>query len=107
MSIMTEPTRRPILLLIPNLGLGGAQRVFHDHSVELSKHYAVTAAVFNLADGDLYPSGNPVESMDVAGGGGPVAKIANFRKRISALTRLRERLRPFVCISHLEGADYI
>ncbi len=27
-------------------GLGGAQRVFHDHSVELAKHYAITEAVF-------------------------------------------------------------
>lgn len=96
-----------ILLLIPNLGLGGAQRVFHDHSVELAKHYAVTEAVFNADGGDLYPSGNPVVSLEVSGGGGAVAKLQNFRRRISGLRRLRERLQPLVVISHLEGADYV
>ena len=102
---MTSPTK--ILLLIPNLGLGGAQRVFHDHSVELAKHYAITEAVFNLEGGDLYPSGNPVVSLDVSGGGGTLAKLQNFRRRISGLRQLRERLRPAVVISHLEGADYV
>lgn len=96
-----------ILLLIPNLGLGGAQRVFHDHSVELAKHYAITEAVFNLEGGDLYPSGNLVVSLDVSGGGGTLAKLQNFRRRISGLRQLRERLRPAVVISHLEGADYV
>ena len=102
---MTLSTK--ILLLIPNLGLGGAQRVFHDHSVELAKHYAITEAVFNLEGGDLYPSGNPVVSLAVSGGGGTLAKLQNFRRRISGLRQLRERLRPAVVISHLEGADYV
>ncbi|WP_162550289.1 glycosyltransferase [Hymenobacter nivis] len=96
-----------ILLLIPNLGLGGAQRVFHDHSVELAKHYAITEAVFNLEGGDLYPSGNPVVSLDVSGGGGPLDKLQNFQRRVSGLRQLRERLRPAIVISHLEGADYV
>ncbi|WP_426060760.1 glycosyltransferase [Hymenobacter sp. B1770] len=99
--------RRNILMLIPNLGLGGAQRVFHDHSVELAKHYAVTEAVFNLDGGDLYPSGNPVVSLAVGGGGGALAKLQNFRRRINELRRLREKLQPEVVISHLEGADYV
>lgn len=102
---MTFSTK--ILLLIPNLGLGGAQRVFHDHSVELAKHYAITEAVFNLEGGDLFPSGNPVVSLDVSGGGGALAKLQNFRRRVSGLRQLRERLRPAVVISHLEGADYV
>lgn len=104
---MVNTIRTKILLLIPNLGLGGAQRVFHDHSVELAKRYAVTEAVFNLEGGDLYPSGNPVVSLDVSGGGGAVAKIQNFRRRIGGLRQLRERLQPAVVISHLEGADYV
>ena len=102
---MSLPTK--IILIIPNLGMGGAQRVFHDHSVELAKYYAVTEAVFNLEGGDLYPSGNPVVSLEVSGGGGALAKIRNFQRRISGLRRLRERLRPAVVVSHLEGADYV
>ena len=80
---ISSPTK--ILLLIPNLGLGGAQRVFHDHSVELAKHYSVTEAVFNLEGGDLYPSGNPVVNLEVRGGGGALAKLQNLRRRIRGL----------------------
>ena len=98
---------RNLLLLISNLGLGGAQRVFHDHSVELAKHYAVTEAVFNLDGGDMYPSGNEVRSLEVAGGGSPVEKIRNFGRRIGRLRTLKRRLHTDVCVSHLEGADYV
>ncbi|RYU75797.1 glycosyltransferase [Hymenobacter persicinus] len=96
-----------LLLLIPNLGLGGAQRVFHDHSVELAKHYAVTEAVFNMEGGNMYPSGNEMVSLEVAGGGSPVEKIRNFGRRIGRLRALKKRLRTDVCVSHLEGADYV
>jgi glycosyltransferase involved in cell wall biosynthesis len=98
---------KKILLLIPNLGLGGAQRVFHDHSVELAKHYDITEAVFNLEGGDMYPSGNPVVNLNVSGGGGALVKLQNFRRRVSGLRQLREHLLPAVVISHLEGADYV
>lgn len=96
-----------LLLLISNLGLGGAQRVFHDHGVELAKHYAVTEAVFNLDGGNMYPSGNAMESLGVAGGGGAIDKIRNFGRRVKRLRSLKRRLCTEVCISHLEGADYV
>ncbi|MFD2786688.1 glycosyltransferase [Hymenobacter rubripertinctus] len=106
-SLNSNSSPRNLLLLISNLGLGGAQRVFHDHSVELAKHYAVTEAVFNLDGGDMYPSGNEVQSLEVAGGGSPVDKIRNFGRRIGRLKALKKRLRTAVCVSHLEGADYV
>ena len=96
-----------LLLLIPNLGVGGAQRVFHDHSVELAKHYRVTEAVFNLDGGNQYPSTNELVSLDVAGGGNPVDKLQNFWRRVTRLKALKSRLETDVCISHLEGADYV
>ncbi len=96
-----------VLLLIPNLGVGGAQRVFHDHSVELAKHYRVTEAVFNLDGGNQYPSTNELVSLDVAGGGSPVDKLQNFWRRVTRLRTLKSRLQTAVCISHLEGADYV
>ena len=102
---MNSPTN--ILLLIPNLGLGGAQRVFHDHSVELAKHYTVTEAVFNAEGGDMYPSGNKVVSLDVAGGGSPIEKISNFVRRIKRLRAFKSSLNTDLCVSHLEGADYV
>lgn len=99
--------RKNLLMVIPNLGLGGAQRAFHDHSVELSKYYNVTEAVFDLDLDNLYPSGNRLESLQVAGGGGPVQKVSNFFRRVRELKRLKKRLRTDICISHLEGADYV
>ena len=44
-------------MLIPNLGFGGAQRVFHDHSLLLATRHNVTEAVFNLDEGHAFPSG--------------------------------------------------
>jgi glycosyltransferase involved in cell wall biosynthesis len=96
-----------ILLIIPNLGLGGAQRVFHDHSVELGRHFSVIEAVFNMDDGNVYPSTNELVSLDVAGGGSPLTKVRNFWRRIEQLKKLKRARKTDVCISHLEGADYV
>jgi len=99
--------RKNVLLVIPNLGLGGAQRVFHDHSIELAKHYNVAEAVFNLDGGNLFPSLNPVYSLEVGGGGSAIDKIRNFWQRVTRLRDLKKRVDTSVCISHLEGADYV
>ncbi len=99
--------KKNLLMVIPNLGLGGAQRAFHDHGVALRKYYNVTEAVFDLDLENLYPSGNPMESLGVVGGGGPVTKLRNFFQRVIQLRRLKQRLKADVCISHLEGADYV
>lgn len=96
-----------ILLLISNLGLGGAQRVFHDHSVELGRHFPVTEVVFNLDGGNVYPSTNELVSLEVGGGGSPLTKMRNFWRRIKQLKKLKRERKTDVCISHLEGADYV
>lgn len=95
------------MLLIPNLGLGGAQRVFHDHGVEFAKHYDVTEVVFNNEDAGVYGSGNELVSLDVSGGKDAVEKARNFGRRIGRLAKVKKQRRPDVCISHLEGADYV
>lgn len=104
---MSEQVKKKLLMVIPNLGLGGAQRAFHDHGVALREYYDVTEAVFDLDLENLYPSGNPIESLRVAGGGGLVTKLRNFFRRVAQLGRLKQRLGVDVCISHLEGADYV
>lgn len=105
---MTNPDPRPrLLIIIPNRGMGGAQRAFHDHSVELSKYYQVTEVIFNEDEADMYPSGNPVRSLGVPGGGSPLTKIQNFWLRVTRLRELKKELNCDVSVSHLEGADYI
>ncbi|MEO6580152.1 MAG: glycosyltransferase [Sphingomicrobium sp.] len=94
-------------MLIPNLGFGGAQRVFHDHGLLLATRHDVAEVVFNLDDGHVFPSGNEIVSLDVPGGGGPTAKLAHIVQRVRRLTALKRSRRPSLTISHLEGADYV
>lgn len=94
-------------MIIPNRGLGGAQRAFHDHGVALREFYDVTEIIFNEDDPDLYPSGNPVRSLAVPGGGSLLGKVRNFYRRVSRLRALKRELGCDIAISHLEGADYV
>lgn len=99
--------RRNILLLIPCYGFGGAQQVFHDHSVELGARFNVTEAVFNMDLPDVYPSGNPVVDLQVAGAPGVVGKLRQFWRRCQRLRALKRDKAIDLSISHLEGADYV
>jgi glycosyltransferase involved in cell wall biosynthesis len=101
------PKRPQLLMIIPNRGLGGAQRAFHDHGVALREYYDVTEVIFNEDDPDLYPSGNPVRSLGVPGGGSPLVKMQHFYRRVQRLRALKRELNCDVAVSHLEGADYV
>jgi len=94
-------------LLIPNLGFGGAQRVFHDHSVELGKKYKVYECVFNKEDGMAFPTPNELLDLQVPGGKNALLKIYCFWLRCIRLKKLKQQYKIDICISHLEGADYV
>ncbi len=102
---MNRPPR--LLLLIPHVGLGGAQRVFRDHSVALAERYSVEEAIFNDDHFVVYESGNVLHNLEVTGGRGTLAKLLNFAKRIARLAKLKSVGQFDICISHLEGADYV
>lgn len=106
-SPSAAPARNTILMLIPNMGFGGAQRVFHDHGRLLASRDAVIEVVFNRDQGHAYPSDNELLSLDVPGGGGALAKLVHFVQRIRRLAALKRHHRPALTISHLEGADYV
>ena len=96
------------MLLITNLGQGGAQRVFHDHSVFLSEYYHVDEAVFNKDESDnLFYSGNKLFSLDVKGQGNTLTKMLNFWRRCTRLKKLANREGTEVCISHMDGANWV
>jgi glycosyltransferase involved in cell wall biosynthesis len=99
--------RRVILMLITNLNFGGAQRVFYNLSLELSKHYRVVECVFNFELGHVFKTGNEIVSLDVSGGKNVFHKFWQFILRVRALRRLKKELNPAICISHLEGADLV
>jgi glycosyltransferase involved in cell wall biosynthesis len=104
---MADPSTADVLMLIPNLDFGGAQRVFHDHGRMLAERYRVAEVVFNLELGQAYPSGNRLISLDVPGGGGTLSKLRHFHRRIAALRRVKAETNARLCISHLTGADYV
>jgi glycosyltransferase involved in cell wall biosynthesis len=99
--------RRNLLLVIPNLGPGGAQRVFHDHSIALSKYYNVYECVFNKDDGIAYPTQNELIDLRVPAGANIILKIFYFFQRCYRLWKVKKQYKIDVCISHLEGADYV
>jgi len=99
--------RKTVLLLIPNLTFGGAQRVFHDHSLLLSQHYEVIECVFNLETSQAFPSGNRLLSLDVKAGTNLFDKFYRFLQRIRRLRKLKKQHDVDICISHLEGADLV
>lgn len=101
---MEKPT---ILLIIPNLNFGGAQRVFYNLSIELSKKYRVVECVFNFNEGHAFKTGNQVISLEVQGGSNFLSKSFQFYLRCRKLAKIKQQLNPIVSISHLEGADYI
>ncbi|HEY0653550.1 MAG TPA: glycosyltransferase [Chryseosolibacter sp.] len=99
--------RKVVLMLIPNLNFGGAQRVFYNLSVELTRHYHVVECVFNLDAGHVFKSGNEVLSLDVPAGKTFPSKFYNFLLRCRRLKKIKHALKPDICISHLEGADLV
>ncbi|MET4106912.1 glycosyltransferase [Hymenobacter sp. UYP22] len=101
------PTRKNILLLIPQLTYGGAERVFHDHGQQLARHHHVVECVFSSQTEVAFPTRNTLVALDIAAGAGIVGKLRSFVQRIRRVRKLKQEHRIDVCISHLEGADYL
>lgn len=105
-SASLAAARPRLLMMIPNRGLRGAQRAFHDHGVTFHDYYDVTEVIFNEDEPDLYPSGNAVHSLGVPGGGSPFDKLRSFYQRVARLRALKRELACDIAISYFEGADY-
>jgi glycosyltransferase involved in cell wall biosynthesis len=97
--------KRKVLLLIPDYGMGGAQRVFSDQSKFLSSHFDLSLCTFNSESVDIYGSIGTKIDLNVKAGKNIFAKAYFFLLRIIRLRRIKKEFD--FCISHLEGADYI
>lgn len=107
--ILKSISPKNILLLIPQLSFGGAERVFHDHGRELARAgHTVTECVFDSRAPVDFPTENRLVGLDVpAAGASPLSKLRALRQRVARLRQLKRELQIDVCISHLEGADYL
>src|SRR5436190_16201964 len=96
-----------VLLIIPEMHTGGAQRSLSKLSIALATRYQVWLVIFNKGNNVAYPFGGELLSLDVEGGKNWFQKIKSFLQRIERLKQLKKKLRIDVSISFLEGADYV
>ena len=106
---MISSSPKNILLLIPQLTFGGAERVFHDHGRELARAgHTVTECVFDSRGRVDFPTHNRLVGLDVpATGVSSLHKVKVWWRRVQRLRQIKRELQIDVCISHLEGADYL
>lgn len=99
--------RKRLLIIITNLGRGGAQQVFRQQMKWLASEFDVYGCVFNW-DG-AFPEDHleNIFSLDVPAGKSIIGKIRFFMLRILRLRAIKQSNKIDVSISHLEGADYI
>lgn len=96
-----------ILLIIPEMSMGGAQRSLSNLSLELARYHQVWLAIFNKNDGIAYPYGGKLICLDVIPRAGVFQKLKSFMQRVARLRKLKRELGIEVSISFLEGADYV
>jgi glycosyltransferase involved in cell wall biosynthesis len=96
-----------ILLIIPNLGRGGAQQVFKTQLDYYSKRFTTIGCVFNWEDSFEEDRKLNIVSLDIPAGKNILSKLYFFWKRISSVNKLKKKFQVTISISHLEGADYV
>lgn len=106
---MSNPYRRlRILLLTTDVGLGGAERVWNEHSIALSKYFHVEQAVFELNKAKAgYRSDLLLHDLTINPLICRLGSLARLIQRIIALYLLVKRRKFDIVISHLEGANLV
>jgi glycosyltransferase involved in cell wall biosynthesis len=106
---MTEESinKKNLLLIIPTLGTGGAQRALTKLSIELSKHYNIYICRFNTQAEIVYPYSGRLLSLDDYEGRNIFTKITGFFYRVRKLSQLKKQYAINISVSFLEGANYI
>ncbi len=88
----TNPAdKRNLLLLVPNLGLGGQERVAVNTSYVLGDTYNITMAVFTL-QGSVYHAACPIIDLNIPSSRSRLKKIYNVLRRVRALKQLKREL---------------
>ncbi|MGI4862325.1 MAG: glycosyltransferase [Janthinobacterium lividum] len=97
-------------MLIPQLSFGGAERVFHDQAREFTKagHHVMECVFQTRTHKVAFETVNPLIVLDAPDATDSlVSKATALSRRVAQLRKLKKDLQIDVCISHLEGADYV
>jgi glycosyltransferase involved in cell wall biosynthesis len=106
-KIHEKMNRLNLMLIIPEMSVGGAQRSLANLSLEFAAVMNVYLVVFNRGHSISYTHGGELISLDVYPGASWWSKFRAFGQRIRTLKRLKRQLKIDVSISFLEGADYV
>lgn len=104
---MNNESKKRVLLVIPNLGRGGAQKVFHQQLQGLQDAFTVIGCVFNFDGAFKEDHAENIISLNVPKGNNYLTKFWYFIIRIIRLRSIKRQYKIDVSISHLEGADYV
>ncbi len=91
-------SRKKLLLLVPNLQLGGQQRVAVNTAAIMTEDYEVYMAVFD-AENAVYEPSCPLIDLNVPAAGGRVRKVYRALKRAAKVRRLKRQKRIDLCMS--------
>ncbi|MBX2967379.1 MAG: glycosyltransferase [Cyclobacteriaceae bacterium] len=96
-----------VLLLIPDLGIGGAERAISRLSVELAKVCNVYLCRFTDSDTIIYPVGGQLLSLNEPKRKNFFQKLMSIYFRATKLKKIKKDFAIHYSISFLEGANYI
>jgi glycosyltransferase involved in cell wall biosynthesis len=102
-----DKQRDNILMLLPNYGFGGAQRVHTQLVNSFSKQFNVIEVVFNNDERDVFNGVGLKVSLEIGAGQNLISKAFLFLKRCWRLNRLKAKFNCRACISHMEGANFV
>lgn len=104
----TDVARLRVLMLITNLGQGGAERVFHDHATAFAASgMTVEQAVFSGDYDDAYRTPLPLHPVRTPPWLQPFGPLGRLLGRALALRRLVAAGRFDVVVSHMDGANWV
>ena len=104
---MPASNKPVIVMLIPNYGHGGAQRIFSQLVNILSKQYQLIKVVFNNDQLEAYPASAESVSLNIKAGSNIISKALQFLKRCWRMYLIKKQYSPKYTISHLEGANFV
>ena len=107
-QVHVERRRLRVLMLITNLGQGGAERVFHDHATAFAeKGMTVEQVVFAGDYQDAYQTPLPLHELRIPAWLSRLGSPGRLVGRARALSRLADAGRFDVVVSHLDGANWV
>jgi glycosyltransferase involved in cell wall biosynthesis len=100
-------TEKNVLLLIPDLGIGGAERAISRLSIALDKEYNVYLCRFTDQDKVIYPTGGRLLTLNEPRKRSIWGKLRSTYNRLKKLKKLKKDYKIDVSISFLEGANFL